>query len=110
MAFYKAKTLTVDERLERLERAYLRLYNRRYARLLRRDRMEKISYYKDRERKIYTTMLRNEQRNKKYAAMVNRMANLLNARPTGKVAVYLTPAENAKFRYWLKNGFTFVRK
>lgn len=95
------KAYTIEQRLSSLEQRYERLYARYYARVIRKDRQNTRRQYE----RVRDTMYRLTPQLARYKGLLSRLSATLAHRPKGRITVYLTPAENVKFRGWLKNDF-----
>lgn len=94
------KNPDLGKRIARLEKRVAAVYQRHYMRVVRKDRKNLST-----ARNLRATLDRYAKNHAKYKGMVHRLSLIIALRPKGKRAVYLTPAEFAKFRQWLAHDF-----
>ena len=92
----------LERSLEKARRKIMTLYNRKYARLQRRDRAKARSV-----NTVLSSIHRWKKLHRRQEYMLQRAALILAKRPVGRVTVYLTVAEKNKLMYWIKQPLRY---
>ncbi len=88
--------MTIEKRLEHLEKKYTTLYHRYYAMIVRRSEVTKQQSIKARR------LVNNYEKNNR---LIQRAAASLTHRRPGRGPMYLTLSQRNKLEYWLKKDF-----